>query len=369
MDNKPLILVENASPNVLNSIKESKDSVSNQTFENFINTPLVSIVLPAYNREQYITASIESILQQTYVNWELIIVDDCSTDNTLNIIQSFKDSRIKVLKNDINSGVSITLNKAISFASGDYIFRQDSDDISLPDRLKKQILFLETHRHIDICGAWMQVMNEEIILKYPEFCNQIEAAMLLSYPMASPSIVFRKNVFKKFRFQNDLRSGEDYQLLSEAITYFKAYNLQEVLVLYRKHDDQISTHHFNSQRMADIEIQLSILKKIDFDTQLYNDDFIKKMFFINEYFTVKEFSLYLKFLKEIIKLNKKQRVFDTVELKKVVNEIKNQLIFKIYFHSNFCEIDKNWRINALKKLPFSDLLFVLKLKIKERLKF
>ena len=107
------------------------------------NEPLVSVVMPAFNGEQFIGRAIRSILDQTYENWELVIVDDCGTDHTMDVVRSFYDDRIKVFSNEKNKGIAFSRNKAIENSHGKYIAILDDDDMALPDRLRRQVEFLE----------------------------------------------------------------------------------------------------------------------------------------------------------------------------------------------------------------------------------
>ena len=109
---------------------------------------LVSIIMPSWNTGRFIAESIESVINQTYANWELLIVDDCSTDNTNEVVRKFNDDRIKFFKNEKNSGAAITRNRALREANGEWIAFLDSDDLWLPKKLEHQILFMKKHNLI-----------------------------------------------------------------------------------------------------------------------------------------------------------------------------------------------------------------------------
>ena len=124
--------------------------------------PKVSVVMPAYNAEKYIGEAIESILNQTFRNFEFIIINDGSVDRTKEIIQEYDDPRIVLLENDKNSGIVVTLNKGVDAATGEYIARMDADDIALSNRIEQQVMFLNTHRNIGVVGSALQIFGEEI---------------------------------------------------------------------------------------------------------------------------------------------------------------------------------------------------------------
>ena len=131
-----------------------------------MNLPLVSVIMSVYNGEKYLVQAIDSILNQTYQNFEFIIIDDCSTDNSSHILQEYakKDSRIKIIKKEKNIGIKgfiENLNLGISIAEGKYIARMDADDISLPERFQKQVTFLENNPEIFMVGAQIDFINEK----------------------------------------------------------------------------------------------------------------------------------------------------------------------------------------------------------------
>ena len=139
-----------------------------------MTTPMISVVMPVYNAEKYVAEAVESILQQTYTDFEFIIIDDCSTDNSYGILQTYaaKDIRIRLFKNDVNNKLPNTLNFGIAQSNGKYIARMDADDISLPERFAKQVEFMESHPEIGVCGTLIKEFideNEQItrMVEYP----------------------------------------------------------------------------------------------------------------------------------------------------------------------------------------------------------
>ena len=331
--------------------------------------PLISVVLPVYNVAPYFKEALDSILNQTIQDFEILVIDDCSTDNTIEIANSYQDARIKILSKTENKGLIDSLNIGFKAATGKYIARMDGDDINVQDRFEKQLQILENNLQIKACGCWLKEFGfSNKIIKHKQKHDEIVARLLISCPMSLGAVMMEKEWALKFEFDKTKVHVEDYDFWSRSSWSGELYNLQEVLYFYRVHKSQVSTIHNTSQKLGDVHIKIYLLKKLDYNASKYKDSLLEKMLYLKEHFTVKEFSLYLKFLKEIIKLNKKQRVFDTVELKKVVNEIKNQLIFKIYFQDSGLGITKKWRQSALFKMSFEDIIKVLFLKSKEKLK-
>ena len=124
--------------------------------------PRISVIMPAYNAEKYIREAIDSILAQTYTDFEFIIIDDASTDATASIVESYSDERIRFFRNEHNMGVANTLNRGLDLAVGEYIARMDSDDISLPERFAKQVEFMDTHTDVIVCGSNAIVFGDGI---------------------------------------------------------------------------------------------------------------------------------------------------------------------------------------------------------------
>lgn len=332
-------------------------------------SPKISVLLPVYNCELYIKETIDSILNQTIQDFEILVIDDCSTDTTLDIVNQYNDDRIIIITKEKNKGLIDSLNFGISIAKGRYIARMDGDDICLPERFAKQIDFLEKNPNIILCGTSYKTFGAiEKVIRHPSDHEKISVRLCLSSTFGHPTIMGRKEIFEKHKYNKDFKNVEDYELWSRLIFEGEVANLDEVLLFYRVHENQVSNIYNDEQRIKSINIQLFLFKKTKYNTALFSDDFIKKMLYQKEYFTVEEFSLFLKWLKEIYKFNTINKVYSSQELVKVLNSVRKRLIYKIYFHSNFCGTDKKWRIKALSKLSFSDLFFVLKLKIKEKLK-
>ena len=216
--------------------------------------PKVTVLMPVYNREKYLREAIDSILSQTFTDFEFLIVDDGSTDNSLEIINSYSDSRIRLIRNLANLGISKSLNIGLSESLGDYVARMDSDDISLPNRLQKQIEFLNQNPDITVLGSHMNFIdihgqNLEYLNYLPSYClshQKIVYAMLYSTPFAHPSVIFKRLEVLKIGGYRLLKewesvSTEDYDLwLRLASQNHKFANLSDHLIKYRLHRDSLT---------------------------------------------------------------------------------------------------------------------------------
>jgi glycosyltransferase involved in cell wall biosynthesis len=215
-----------------------------------------------YNGERYLHEAVTSILNQTYKDFEFIIIDDASTDSTNSILSSFNDARIKVIKNQTNLGLTKSLNKGLAQASGKYIARMDADDISDVTRFEKQVEFLDQNENIAMCGTWKSsTANTGEVSQYPVTHDEIKLALLSHNPFAHPSVMWRKDVFETQGFEYNERyvTSQDYELWSRAIYTIRAANIAEPLLHYRTHGAQITASRQDQQSLNARKIKLKQL--------------------------------------------------------------------------------------------------------------
>jgi glycosyltransferase involved in cell wall biosynthesis len=224
--------------------------------------PLVTVIMPAFNAEKYIKESIQSIISQTYKNFELIICNDASSDKTQSIIDYFckLDSRIKPLKNEENLGISKTINKCINFSLGSYIARMDADDIMKNDRLELQVDYLNINKEVYMVGGSIELIDPagNIIKsrKYPIKIKEIKNKIFFYNPFCNPALMFRKEVFDKVGFYNSSLDGaEDLDLIARVLSKFNASNLDEVILQYRIHQGSISSTKARRQEFLTLYIR------------------------------------------------------------------------------------------------------------------
>lgn len=213
----------------------------------------ITVVMPVYNGRQYLRQAIESILSQAYRDFELLIIDDGSTDDSREICRSYGDARIRLEENGRNLGLVATLNRGLDLAAGEYIARMDCDDVSLPDRFSRQIEFLEKHPEIGICGTWFERLQEggSVMMRFPTDHNALRFFMLVDNPFPHSTIFMRRSVINGFglRFDPGYIHAEDYELWARAAEYTKVANIPEILLKYRYHPDNIS-HRFKASQGA-----------------------------------------------------------------------------------------------------------------------
>lgn len=325
--------------------------------------------MPVYNQARFIQEAIDSILNQTFGNFELIVIDDASTDGTTQILKKYTDLRIKLIIKDKNQGVSAATNEGFRLAKGKYIARMDGDDVSTKERFEKQVKVLENNPKIYICSNWIQYFgNSNTVVKFKETHNEIIAELLISCSICMGAAMFRREELSNYFYDETKNSGEDYDFWSKVAWVGEMYNIQEVLLLYRAHQNQASIIHKPKQILDDVQIKLNLFKKINYDTQKYTDTLIAKILLLNKSISINELEIFLKWIDELYKSNLKSKVYPPKELKLVLKRIKRTLLFSLFFKKTEIGIDKSWRIKALLKLPLDDFLYVSKLKFRELVK-
>lgn len=223
---------------------------------------LVSIITPTYNCEKYIRETIDSVIKQTYTNWEMIIVDDCSIDNTKEIVQEYiqKDERIKYIILKENSGAAVARTKAMQLANGQYMAFLDSDDIWLEDKLEKQISFLKANNYNIICSSYKQIdecgneLNKIIKTKIKTDYNHL----LLSCPIGNSAVLYNVDQLGKFSVP-DIKKRNDDALWLQILKKEKyIYGMPEVLMVYRVRANSIS-----SNKLVLIKYHWQLYRKIE----------------------------------------------------------------------------------------------------------
>ncbi len=298
------------------------------------STPKVSIIMPCYNSEKYIEKAIQSVLEQTYRNFELIIIDDDSTDKTWEIIEQYAKKDFRVIctrKSENEKGISKSMNKGIEMARGKYITRMDSDDIIIPEKILRQVQFLDENEEYGICSVNIAMMdnlgniyNENV---YPEQKVPSEWTFLWTNPVPNAPCMYRTSIIKgnNITFSN-LRTAEDYDFLEKLITKTKVYMINLPLYYYRYNEKST----YNRNRIETFKNSLDISKKYykevtkknapdfyKFLTWFYtNEDepIIEDVQVINEFLekTAKEFNEYYKWTEEQYS-NVKTDILKTIE--------------------------------------------------------
>ena len=220
---------------------------------------LVSIIMPAYNTEQYITDTINSILEQTYSNWELIIVDDCSTDNTAQIIKTFDDNRIRYIKSDTHKGAGACRNRALKEAEGKWVAFLDSDDLWHPQKLEKQLHFMKENGYKFTCTDYRIKLNGKWLPYVFIGPKKVNKRKMKDYCYFSTiTVMYDREAIGLVQIE-PIEKNNDYAMWLRVIEKAPCYRLNECLSYYIKHDGSITSgskfrlikHHYYLWRVAE----------------------------------------------------------------------------------------------------------------------
>jgi glycosyltransferase involved in cell wall biosynthesis len=276
-------------------------------------SPTITVIMPVYNSEHYIREAIESILNQTFTDFQFLIIDDASTDQTISIINSYKDPRIDLIEKVKNTGYTKSLNLGLKKARGKYIARMDSDDISLPERFEKQVAFLESNLDYVLCGTSYSILGEDRIIAVPNSFEEIKFNLLRGNCIAHPTVMLRNEVLLKhgLKYNPKMEPSEDYDLWVQLLSKGKLHNLKEDLLLYRMHNSSVSRKRAAEQENTSIEVRLKLIQNLDIilkrdELNLEDIKFFKKLKnkLINSntshFFNTYSFSAYIEELEKMV---------------------------------------------------------------------
>jgi len=209
------------------------------------NLPKVTVFIPVYNREQYIGDAIQSILAQSFSDFEILLIDDGSTDHSVEIMRSYSDTRVQIVCNERNLGIPRTRNKGLELARGEYIAMLDSDDRAYPERLEKQVGFLDSHPDYVQVGSWCQMMDAQgrplkKIKRQPVSPEDVDVELLFRCSLSNRSIMGRTGILREYGYRNDYPRCQDYDLHVKLAKNYKLGNIPECLVYGRIHPQQIT---------------------------------------------------------------------------------------------------------------------------------
>lgn len=220
--------------------------------------PKISILMPVYNCEPFIAESVSSVLAQTFVDFELLLIDDASRDRTADIVQKIPDPRIRVISIDTHAGIANALNLGLAEARGAYIARMDGDDVCRPDRLERQFNYMEKYPETLLCGTNMRLLGSDRTVSLPTDHESIRAHLLFSNCISHPTVLIRRH---SFLYSTAYPHAEDYALWAEMIETGKFYNLSDFLYDWRIHDRQISTVEHAVARASGKQIHRALLSR------------------------------------------------------------------------------------------------------------
>ncbi len=287
--------------------------------------PEISVIMSVYNGEEYLCEAIDSVLSQTFKNFELIVIDDCSTDSTNTILNKYaeSDKRVRVFRNEVNLRLPKSLNKAISLAEGKYIARMDADDICLPERLRLQYEFMEERGDVALSSCkFLTVKNEEYAMgAVGGRCDSdaLKAMLLVTNPVLHPGVIGKAEVFKKLLYDTSLTCTEDLEIWIRMVKEnLKIEILPEYLMVYRLHDKQITKTTLDRQHSEVLKIEKEYFSDLLEEMTEEQEEFYINGVYFRENIDVRKF---VKFFKWIKKVNKKKKSFTNDSLSYAMLEI------------------------------------------------
>jgi len=302
-----------------------------------MNNPLVTVLMPVYNGQHFIKESIESILNQSYTNFEFLIINDGSTDDSEKIINSYTDHRIVFINNAENKGLIETLNSGIQLSKGDYIARMDADDISLVNRIEKQVEFLDQNTEIGFLGTNYTIFGDKFEdVEYPSVHDDLKLACLMYNPFCHPSVMFRKSVLEKNKicFEKKYIHAEEYKVWSEILSISKGHNLSEKLIKYRFHEAQVSQVHGQKQKEVSKLIRAEYLKNAGFEL---NERDLLAVWNLGQkegIQSVETATSILTGMESIMKQNESIQFFDPIKLNKLLGHHYKNILLELKFLDN-----------------------------------
>lgn len=287
---------------------------------------LVSVIMSNYNTpEEYLRPAIESILNQTYRNFEFIITDDCSTDNSLSIIESYSDERIKILKNEKNLGITKSLNRGLAVAKGEFVARMDADDISLETRFEKQVEFLKSHPDHIVCGTGVEFIGDRQTKHSDKFaCRKIpdketfQIYLLFgNYPnIVHPTAMFNRKLMIKHNitYNENYPLAQDYRMWVSCSEAAECANINDTLLNYRVHGKAVSSEKKELQGKIAMQIMQEQLDKLHLDLSEEYADIHKDFLFSRKPYDIR----CKKWIKTLLTQNKKYKIYNQKKMKNIL---------------------------------------------------
>lgn len=287
---------------------------------------LVSVIMSNYNTpEEYLRPAIESILNQTYQNFEFIIIDDCSTDDSLSIIESYTDSKIKIIRNEKNLGITKSLNRGLAVAKGEFVARMDADDISLETRFEKQVEFLKNHPEHIVCGTGVELIGDWQTNHSNKFMCRIippkeEFRICLLFEnnpnIVHPTAMFNRKLLLKHNitYNENYPLAQDYRMWISCSEFAECANISETLLKYRVHGKAVSSDKKELQKNTAIQIMQEQLNKLHIEPDEEYSNIHMNFLFSRKPYDIK----CKKWIKILLAQNNKYKIYDQKKMKNIL---------------------------------------------------
>jgi glycosyltransferase involved in cell wall biosynthesis len=301
--------------------------------------PKISVLMPVFNCCEYIEESVSSIINQTFTDFEFLIIDDCSTDGTFEYLKSLSDQRINLIRKPENTGYTVSLNMGLHLAKGKYIARMDGDDISFPDRFAKQVAYMDNNPDVIVCGGGYKAIGSDFKFIPKSSYDDIIIDLLSFTPIAHPTVFLRNNILKNnnILYNPEYEPAEDYKMWTILSEYGKLANLNDILLYYRVHQNQTSKIRINSQKEISKLISFEYIRKLS-----KNNEYID-LFYKIKIETIDDFKKYEK-VEAVVKSTLKERGIkktDNFFLERKKPYLNQVLINRTY---NILQVFKNLKL-------------------------
>jgi glycosyltransferase involved in cell wall biosynthesis len=292
--------------------------------------PKISVLLPVYNAERFLRQSIESILKQSFEDYEFLIIDDGSTDASAQIIKSYRDPRIRLLQNEKNRKLYGALNRGLDIAQGEYVARMDADDISLPHRLGRQAEFLDKHPDIGVVGTWAKCIdeNDRVIgtACYPTRSNLLAWQLFYRSPLINTTIMMRYELVKKADFYRSFSCAEDYDLWSRLVEQTRFANMPDFLVHYRIWSKSLTQIHSKLLEKNDAKVKAVLVKAfLNQDVPMGTISSIQKIYFGAEFSNIRQVENVIDIIWRLYDKFSRKYSLDSYEIKEIDKDIAKKL--------------------------------------------
>lgn len=277
--------------------------------------------MPTYNVAPYVKEAIDSVLQQTYHDFELLVIDDCSTDNTVEVVRDIEDPRIRIVQNEKNVGLAENLNRGLSHITTEYVARMDGDDIAEPFWLEKEVAILDANPDIGICsGGFERFGTVKSLVRFPEHHEDCLANMLFECSVIVPT--FRMSLYRDhgLRYSTEAFPAEDYRFWAECLRITKMYNIQETLFHYRMHPTQICTARREEQQRKVAQVRRYMLDWLSKDFTEEEKDYYTEQFMTAQIASKQDLHERQAFCRKMIEKNRSVGHFDEAALRRRLNK-------------------------------------------------
>jgi glycosyltransferase involved in cell wall biosynthesis len=339
--------------------------------------PKITVLMPVYNCELYVREAIESILNQTFTDFELLIIDDGSTDDTVATIRTCNDSRIQLIEKPFNTGLTNSLNQGLKMAKGKYIARMDGDDSSKPERFANQVAYLDANPECVLCATAFKIIGSESNFEFPEQHEAIKLDFLEGNPICHSSVMMRKETLDAHSiiYDKTKEPAEDYEMWIRLSFIGELYMLPEILVEYRVYDKQVSFQRADEQMKLIVEMSFQLLSHLNLEINPEEHQLLEKYFRKNKAITLNELSIF-KQLQKKLRLSNNSKFFEPKIFMDYVTNLEVRVInlyFKNYVRYNpalfikYLQAKLKWKIKMAVKEEFK--LFVKCMIFKKNMRF